>query len=126
MVSTSFVIVITNMKKYSNDYTKLVDMNQPKRTRFKLTTAVFIVTTLTLVFFSWMAYKQFTNTGDVSLGIGSIIGGILAVLSAILQIYGAHETKRPSSTTIVQNQITPIPPDFEDEGDDEPIPLDVK
>jgi amino acid permease len=105
---------------------KLVDMNQPKRTRFKLTTAVFIVTTLTLIFFSWMAYKQFTNTGDVSLGIGSIIGGILAVLSAILQIYGAHETKRPSSTTIVQNQITPIPPDFEDEGDDEPIPLDVK
>lgn len=66
------------------------------RTRMKFSLIVLITAISALAFFSGIALDQYNKTTDISAGVGFIIGGVLGVMTAIIQIYGNQETKRPS------------------------------
>jgi small neutral amino acid transporter SnatA (MarC family) len=107
---------------------KKVSLNNPKRTRLKFSTIAMIIGVVALGFFSYISFDQYMDTGDISAGVGSIVGGVLIFMGGVVQIYSNYETRRPSQniSTIVQvPTMKRLPPDFEDEGDDEPIPQNI-
>lgn len=91
-----------------------------RRTRLKFSLAAMIASLAALVFFSGIALDQYNNTMDISTGVGFVIAGVLGVITAILQIYGQQETRRPSC---VDSPLRPeSQPDFEDQSDPDQMP----
>lgn len=110
---------------------KKVTITNAKRTRFKISIWAMILASSALTFFSYLGYEQYTDTRDISLGIGTIIGGVLTLIGAIVQIYGGQETRRPSeNSTVVQigdgnKNNRYLPNDFEDSTDPQIMPKDI-
>ena len=110
---------------------KKLNISKASRTRFKISIWAMILASASLVFFAHLAYLQYQTTEDISIGLGTIIGGTFTLIGAIVQIYGALETRRPSNNTVVQvgdgnqNNQTYLPNDFEDATDPLVIPKDI-
>lgn len=110
---------------------KDLSITRAKRTRFKISIWAMILASSALSFFSYLGYEQYTETRDISLGIGTVIGGVLTLIGAIVQIYGGQETRRPSeNSTVVQigdgnTNKRYLPNDFEDATDPPAMPKNI-